>query len=243
MKVKFLKYKKIILFLFLVLGCVLLIPRQIFVTETFENDTLKKTYSQLGQDLNVSKYFDYKKNGYFVDIGAYDGIEYSNTYLLEKKYNWKGICIEVVPSIFNKLKKNRPDVITVNTAVYNTNGDTVEISESNMLSGITKDIDKHVHAKEGKSVKQTTKTLTKILEENNAPSYIDYMSLDTEGSEYKILQGIDFNKYTFGYLNIEHNNIEPRRTQMRKLLEQNDYVYLAENDVDDVYVHKSKIKN
>ena len=241
MKVKIFKNKQII-FLCVLLICLLLIPRH-YITETLENNTLKDSYSQIEQDLHVIKYFDYKKNGYFVDIGANDGIDLSNTYLLEKKYGWKGICIEAIPSIFNKLKKNRPDIITIESAVYNINGSTVEMSEANMLSGITKDIDKHMQAKSGKNIKQTTKTLTKILEENNSPTYIDYMSLDTEGSEYKILQGIDFNKYTFGYINIEHNNVEPRRTQMRKLLEQNDYVYLAENQFDDDYVHKSKVKS
>ena len=64
---------------------------------------------------------------------------------------------------------------------------------------------------------------------------IDYMSLDTEGSELKILQGIDFNKYKFKYINLEHNYVEPRRTQMRKL-ENNGYTYKGSNKFDDDYV-------
>ena len=54
---------------------------------------LKNSYSQLKQDLNVLKYLNHKKNGYFVQVGAADGINLSNTYLIRKKYDWTGICI------------------------------------------------------------------------------------------------------------------------------------------------------
>ena len=72
--------------------------------------------------------------------------------------------------------------------------------------------------------------------ENNAPKYIEYLSIDTEGSELKILQGIDFDKYRFGYINIEHNNVEPKRSQMKDLLIKNGYKYMGENKWDDIYV-------
>ena len=58
---------------------------------------MNNTYSQLGQDLDVIKHYNFKENGFFVEIGANDGISLSNTYLLEKKYNWKGLCIEPLP--------------------------------------------------------------------------------------------------------------------------------------------------
>ena len=64
------------------------------------------------------------------------------------------------------------------------------------------------------------------------------ISIDTEGSELKILQGIDFNKYKFGYINIEHNMIEPRRTQMKNILLKNGYKYVGPNNVDDIYILK-----
>ena len=61
--------------------------------------------SQLGQELKVIKFYNSKKNGYFIEIGASDGIELSNTYLLETQYEWKGICCEPIPSRFEKLVK------------------------------------------------------------------------------------------------------------------------------------------
>ena len=62
------------------------------------------------------------------------------------------------------------------------------------------------------------------------------MSLDTEGSELEILKGIDFDKYKFGIMNIEHNNVEPRRTDIRKFLENKRYKFYKEKDVDDYYI-------
>ena len=64
-----------------------------------------------------------------------------------------------------------------------------------------------------------TETLTNLLIKYNVPKYIDYISLDTEGSELEILKGIDFNTYKFGIMNIEHNYVEPRRSNIRKFLE------------------------
>ena len=69
--------------------------------------------------------------------------------------------------------------------------------------------------------------------------FIEYLSLDTEGSEYEILKGFDFSKYTFGYIDVEHNFEEPTRTHIRNLLEENGYIYICENNWDDCYKHSS----
>ena len=194
-----------------------------------------KSYSQIGQDLKVLDHFNQKKNGYFIEVGANDGIDLSNTYLLEKDYNWKGICIEPVPSIFKELKKNRKS-INIPFAVYNVNNKLVNITEAGGLSGIREDIDVYKYILKNKDVQVKTKTLTKIMEENHSPKHVDYLSIDTEGSELKILEGIDFNKYSFGYINIEHNGVEPRRTKMRNVLLKHGYKYVGENGVDDIYI-------
>ena len=66
-----------------------------------------KSFSQLNQDINVIEFYKEKKNGFFVDVGAYDGIEFSNTLLLEKELEWNGICIEPGKRFFQKLTENR----------------------------------------------------------------------------------------------------------------------------------------
>jgi len=73
----------------------------------------------------------------------------------------------------------------------------------------------------------------------NAPLFIEFMSLDTEGSELHILKGVDLSRYTFGYMAIEHNHESEKRAAIRSYLEANGYVHIRENVVDDDYAHES----
>lgn len=202
------------------------------------------SYSQLGQDLEVIKFYNNKTNGYFIEIGASDGLTISNTYLLETKYNWKGICCEPIPNKFQKLVKNRKNSICYKEAVYNQSGLTVTFDISNkcnLLSGISNHIDRHKHKVDSNKrvIKVKTISLLDVLDKANAPSFIEYMSLDTEGSEFEILKNFDFNKYTFGLIDVEHNYIEPRRTEIKNLLLSKGYIYKGENSCDDMYKHSS----
>ena len=197
--------------------------------------SLGNSYSQIGQDLDVINYFKNKKNGYFIEIGATNGIDLSNTYLLEKKYDWDGICIEPQDSYYNKLVQNR-DCYTDNSLLFSEKGKEFDFSNANELGGITDYIDKWTSAKESEQVKKISETLNNILIKYNAPKYIDYMSLDTEGSELEILKGIDFDKYKFGFMTIEHNEVEPRRTEINNFLINKGYKYYKENQFDDYYI-------
>lgn len=197
--------------------------------------------SQLNQDINVIEFFNKGKGLYFIDIGANDGISLSNTYLLEKEYNWDGICCEPMVNAFNKLKKCR-NVTLVDKAVFSKSNLKLEFSNSNMLSGITSFIDKHKTALDGKKTIVATITLQDLLKTYNSPHIIHYMSLDTEGTELEILKSVNYSDYTFLYINLEHNYIEPRRTEMRKLLTDNGYIYKGENKWDDDYIHKSALE-
>lgn len=200
------------------------------------------SYSQLDQDLEVIRYYKDKKKGYFVDIGAHDGVSFSNTYLLEKDYEWTGICIEPLPNQFEKLISNRT-CLCIDKPLYSEIRDVnflcgSENRKETMLSGIVEHIDTHMFVKNnGSNLAMRTTTLTEVLDTAEAPKFIEYMSLDTEGSELEILKGIDFNKYTFGYINIEHNYQEPRRSQMRELLVSNGYQFLRQNQFDDDYIY------
>ena len=205
---------------------------------------LKDSYSQIGQDLQVINHYKNKENGYFIDVGANDGVTLSNTYLLEQKYGWTGICIEPLPSAFKKLEGVRnKSTICINKAVTDVTGQIVKFSvaEQDLLSGITEHLSNHRAEQIKKSPLQLidveTITLTDILDQNNAPSFIEYMSLDTEGTELMILNGLDFDKYKIGYINLEHNWKEPQRTQIKKLLESKGYQYLRQNQWDDDYIY------
>lgn len=200
--------------------------------------------SQIGQDLSVLKFYNNKREGYFVEVGATDGIHFSNTYHLEKDYAWRGICVEPVPHNYAKLCKNRPTAHCSDYAVYNTSGSSVDfdVAGSNVLSGITSHISAKWAAHIGTNkttIKVDTITLADLLDKYNAPNFIEYLSLDTEGSEYEILKVFDYNKYVFGLIDVEHNSIEPQRTQIRELLVANGYIYIGPNRWDDCYRHNS----
>jgi FkbM family methyltransferase len=167
-------------------------------------------YSQLEQDLWILESTNFKRNGYFIDIGAYDGVFHSNTYLLEKKYGWSGICVE--PSNkFDELKVNR-SCLTENLCVYNNSNSIVEFTEIdyNMeLSGCADDF-KDDHERNSINHKKiSTISLTDLCIKYNCPNTIDYLSIDTEGSELKILEAHNFESFKFLFISIEHNrNIE-----------------------------------
>lgn len=200
-----------------------------------------ESYSQIGQDLAVLKHYKNKKNGYFVEIGASDGINFSNTYLLEKEFGWKGVCVEALPKKFKLLCENRPNAVCIEKAVFNASGLTLkfDIAHSfDMLSGISDYITERWSERvksECTTIDVKTITLTDLLKEANAPAFIDYLSLDTEGSEFEILKAHDFSKYKFGLIDVEHNHIESTRTNIKNLLISNGYSYKCENKFDDCY--------
>jgi len=198
-----------------------------------------ESYSQLNQDIKVINFYNNKNYGYFVEIGANDGLLLSNTYLLEKNYNWKGICIEPLPDKFIELKNNRPNSICIDKAIYNETGLILDFSVHELGSGITDNIDCYLHNKNSPQIKVETSLLNDILIQCNAPLFIEYLSIDTEGTEYEILKTIDYNKYIFGIIHIEHNYIEPKRKMIKDLLLSNGYIYLGENQWDDEYIHSS----
>jgi FkbM family methyltransferase len=183
--------------------------------------------SQFEQDKHVIAKYAGKRDGYFVEVGAYDGVESSNTYVLEKNYNWKGICVECNPRFAQHIPHVRNCHVSTN-AIYNVNDQTMEFYDSQGYSGLVKN-NQHPHIVNDPVIQVTTKTLTTLLDEFEAPSFIEYLSLDTEGSEYDILKAHDFEKYRFGYICVEHNHVEKNRVAIRELLEQKGYRFAREN--------------
>lgn len=183
--------------------------------------------SQFEQDKHVLDVYKDKKNGYFVDIGAYDGIESSNSFILEKEYGWNGICVECNPRYYQMLCDVR-SCYKSNSAIYNINDRLMPFYDSGGYAGFV-ETNNHTHITNDPIINVTTQTLTTLLEKFNAPSFIEYLSLDTEGSEYEILKAHDFNRYKFGYICVEHNHIEKNRKAIRELLETNGYVFAREN--------------
>jgi FkbM family methyltransferase len=206
--------------------------------------------SQIGQDRFIDEFFDKKENGFFVDVGANEGVRISNTFFLEKYRNWKGICIEPLPEEFKKLEKNRTS-INLNFCVSDFEGETeftyVE-GYANMLSGMSdKYHDLHkdrvigeVNYYGGKIHKITVpvKTLQSVFDEYNITE-IDFCSIDTEGSELSIVKSINFSKTLIKVFIIENNYKE---TEIEEFLKTKDYVLYTKLEWDDVFINKNYIK-
>lgn len=212
-----------------------IIPR---LTKEFLKKALGKhslIMSQAGQDYWVyGESFNEKKCGYFLDIGSHDGLYISNTYILESKYNWSGICIEANPITFEKLKKNR-NVICLNVCLDQSEGE-VEFALRDVMGGIVDDDcdNNGIDTDSNEKIKIKTISLNRILEDNQAPRIIDYLSIDVEGAEERILAEFDFHKYIFRCITIERPS-----ELLRYLFKNNGYILIKEiPGLDCFYVHQ-----
>jgi len=150
------------------------------------------------------------KDLFFVEFGATDGITSSNTYLLEKEFGWKGILAEPNPFWHNDLLKNRTCSISKD-CVFDRTGDVVdfmmvEAADLSTIKGFGKD-EFTEQRKKSELTKVNTISLVDLLDSYKAPAEIDYLSIDTEGSEYGILNAFFQNnkKYYIRNITVEHN--------------------------------------
>ena len=184
-----------------------------------------------------------KRSGFFVDVGAVhqpSGAD-SNTWVLEKELGWSGILVEPDPVNAALLRRLRKTMLC-QVAAYDTDGETVELVMAGSFSGTLPDLGQDVWGpvRAGRpTVLVQTRTLATILRQHGAPRIIDFLSLDTEGSELRILRNFPFGDYTFGAVCVEHNFVSRQRQALRDLLTGNGYRFAGERGVDDCYVHPS----
>lgn len=173
--------------------------------------------AQLGQDLWVLEQLGWKRDGFFVEFGATDGVLLSNSLLLEKHFGWRGICAEPNPRLFQRLQQNRTCILSP-ACVYRSSGERMRFVLADAFGGL-EDLgqdDQHVdkrkaYAAVGDLIEVTTTSLMDLLAQHDAPAVIDYLSIDTEGSELVILEGVDWNRYQFRCITVEHNFTDQRQ--------------------------------
>lgn len=196
---------------------------------------------QLLQDLLIGFLFKDKK-GFFCEFGAADGATLSNTLFLEKM-GWDGILAE--PSIrwHKLLTANRTCKIS-HECVYPTSGKQVLFNEvdDGMFSSLIEfsDADMHAHRRvNGYEYPVESISLEDLLRRYEAPNHVDFLSIDTEGSEYAILEAFDFTSFTFGAIFVEHNFTENRQ-YIHQLLTTNGYkrVFSKFSRWDDWYLNQ-----
>ena len=193
----------------------------------------------MGQDKWVSEtVFPGVKNGFFLDVGSGDGTYMSNTKALEQK-GWTGICIDPFP----RNMQDRSCQI-FKEVVFSKAGERVQFWAAEEWGGIIDDtfgvpkdkMQKYNEALNARTVEFTTVTLADILERAKAPRFIHYVSMDIEGGELHALKGFPFDKYQIGALNVEHNYLEPKRGEIKALMESHGYERVHIWERDDYYV-------
>jgi len=174
------------------------------------NEIKKNSKAQLHQDYFVLCATNNRENGYYVEFGATDGVSLSNTWVLENMYGWKGILAEPAHCYQKDLLANRGKNNHIETAcIWKNTGDTFSFNEVGVLSTIHSFSDKDAHSEirmKNKNIYDvTTLSLVDMLDKYNAPKHIDYLSIDTEGSEFDILSAFDWDKYKIDVITCEHN--------------------------------------
>lgn len=199
-------------------------------------------YSQVAQDLLAYTYFKGKKEGFFIDIGAYDGITISNTYLFEN-LGWKGICVEADPDRFKLLKNNRK-CDCYNLAMHSKTAKKLEFitSNCNVLNVLKEQAsNKHIermkmegHQKELNTITVDSITFDDLMSKNYPDvKHIDFLSIDIEGGELMVLETIDFNKYSFELMTIEGHYEEDLLVNFMK---ERGYKVLIKADFDILFI-------
>ena len=145
-----------------------------------------------GLDKKMLKYINYK-NGFYIECGANDGVNQSNTWYFEKKLGWKGVLIEPVESVFKELKKNRNEKNfffqkALRPIYFKEKVVELNLNENDSLTTRSK-----TDNIKRKKIKVKTSNLNYILNKIEAPKIIDFFSLDVEGDEYEILSSISEN--------------------------------------------------
>jgi FkbM family methyltransferase len=209
-------------------------------------------YSQYKQDeILYTKYFNRVKDGYFIEIGAHDGSYFSNTLFYEETLNWKGMCIEPHPTLFKKCLERRK-CISLPYAITDSDGVQLFLqvpeTRGDALSGILEnyhpihfnDIARNTDISNITSV-VNTKSLQSILDNTNVKE-IHYLSIDTEGSELKVLKGIDFEKVFIHLIEIE-NNYPDIFKESEQILLTNGFIKVMSIKCDEIFINSKSFLN
>ena len=193
----------------------------------------ERFYSQYQQDMYVDSYFNKKRNGVFIEIGAYDGINSSNSYFFEKFRGWTGLCVEPIKIAYESLCKNRK-CFTENCAISSSEGfaDFMEFNRRKLFSGLASCCLKIPRRYKTYSVK--TMPLQILLDKYQLYD-IDFFSLDVEEAELIVLQSIDFNKVNIKLMFIENHENNKNRVLIPEYLRQFGYALRARRAVDDIF--------
>jgi FkbM family methyltransferase len=182
-------------------------------------------HSQIFQDEWVLRATRFRTAGYFVEIGGHDGVANSNTAVLERNFGWRGLIVEPNPKWFAKVCENRRS-LPVNCAVTATPGMELDFVDAGAVGGLVAHLQSDIHADvrarqiaANAVIKVQGITGDALLERYGAPAVIDYVSIDTEGSEFDVVRSIDWAKWNICLVTIEHGGNQEKRAAIGRFLE------------------------
>lgn len=167
--------------------------------------SLDASVAQFRQDIFCLLFSNAKREGYFVEFGACDGVEINNTLLLERQFGWTGILAEPGRHWHDRLRRNRACILDTR-CVWKASGQSLMFNQTTFddraaISAF------HVAAAGDvvSSYEVETVTLSDLLSQHGAPKDIDFLSVDVEGAESAILSAFPFETYKFGFICVEQH--------------------------------------
>ena len=201
--------------------------------------------SQHGIESYIEKYLP--GPGFFVEIGAWDGEIISQTIRLEQDKGWKGICVDPFPHGFSNrdcdvvwraISKDGKDREFLQVSIDRRNGGDVSYF-SGFADSMGANLELIYDHCDYNRVTVKTVTIDNLWERYKLPNYVDFLSIDTEGSELEIFQSIDFNKLSFGLIVFEHNENINVKHNIGRLLNYAGYKLLDKLRCDDIYINSN----
>ncbi len=214
--------------------------------------TIRQSFSQNQEDLIIDKILGYKKNGFYVDVGAYDPDRFSNTKRFYLK-GWTGINIEPDTLSYEKFLNKRPNDINLNIGISDNPGVlTYYKMEPQTLSTFVEDEAKE-YIKQGYSLLEKkeveVKSLAEVFDSYRANNPIDILSIDTEGLDMEVLKSNDWTKYkpqiicieSVKHLKIDREtpSVDMKDSDQQKYLSQYDYTKVFDNGLNSIYQLKA----
>ncbi len=184
-------------------------------------------WSQLNQDIMALIINKFKFNGYFIEIGANDGFNLSNTFYLESEFSWEGLLIEANPKYIPSLNKRKNSTV-INKAVSE-NRESLEFIDDGLYGGLSKYLYKDESIKVEQKILVECDSLDNILRSAKSPQVIDFISIDIEGGELEIVKQLVNSAFKFRCGCIEHNYRKNDYEEMSQLLEKHQYKIIWNN--------------
>jgi hypothetical protein len=175
----------------------------VFYGNTQDPDNIdRKWYSQWKQDSVVMGLLRNKRDGFFIDLGSNDARKLSNTYALERRFGWRGLCIEPNPRYWFDLSRFRTcKVVAAN--VGSNRMEEIKFNYRGIDGGINREGFDNGEAYETESIPAFTVPLKEVLERADTPHVIDYLSLDEKGSDTYIMKNFPFSSYRIKIMTVE----------------------------------------